>query len=478
MINRILIRIKVVQMLYSYLLTRSDFKVVSEPASASADNKFAFAVYNDLLMMLLELTGHPTSAGARRTTLDIDRKLLKSRVGAALATDSTVRSMIGQGGAHMQVLRPVLSHLSDTVAASSVYSDYRKKRTPALSDEVAMWHTIFKTVIARDEKFLQAIRSVEGFSTVGLESGFELLYRTLDSYRDATDGYAAACNSLERSLDQAYDLYVSCFALIIELTREQQRRIEQAKTKYLATADELNPNMRFVENSFVEQLLKNEQIQDFMAKNAVNWDAEITLINSLLQAITDSALYKDYMSAVSTDYAGDCEFWRDVLRTIVFTSDDFLEALENKSVFWNDDLQIMGTFVLKTIRQAANTANAMTDEGCGVKLLGKFKDDEDARFGGELFVRTVKHREEYRRLIDRFIDNDSWDPERIAFMDIVIMLAAITELVDFPNIPLPVTMNEYVEIANDYSSPKSGQFVNGILFNVVNALRAEGKVFK
>lgn len=484
MINRILIRIKVVQMLYSYLLTRSDFKVITEPRSATADNKFAFAVYNDLLLVLLELTGHGTRPGARKGMLDVDKKLLKSAVGAALAGDDTIKALIANESTDITQLRPSLQHLHDMITASAVYADYRKRRSPSLAEEVSMWLTVLETIVMRDTQFMETLRSVDGFTNVGLEAGIEMLIDTLNSYRDATDGYATACNDLERSLSRAYDLYVACFTLIIELTREQERRIEQAKTKYTATPDELNPNLKFVNNRLVTALENNEQIQEFLSKNPVNWATELSLVNSLLKAITDSQIYRDYMSSDDNDYEHDCDFWRDILRTVVFTSDDFLEVLEDKSVFWNDDLQIIGTFVLKTIRQSSKAYTVSKEDDTTVEpvpeviLLDKFKDEEDARFGGELFVKAVKHRKEYRALIDRFVNNDSWDPERIAFMDIIIMITAITEVVEFPNIPLPVTMNEYVEIANDYSSPKSGQFVNGILFNIVTALKAEGKVFK
>jgi N utilization substance protein B len=178
------------------------------------------------------------------------------------------------------------------------------------------------------------------------------------------------------------------------------------------------------------------------------------------------------MAAPATTYAADCEFWRNIMRNVVFTSDELAEALEEKSVYWNDDLQIIGTFVLKTIKQSANAPED------AIKMLPQYKDEEDSRFGNELFIDSVKNREVYRSYIDSLINVGNWDPERIAFMDIVIMTTAISELINYPAIPLAVTMNEYVEIANTYSAAKSGQFINGILYNVVNKLREEGKINK
>jgi len=472
MINRILIRIKVVQMLYSYLLTRSDFKVYSAPENPSADKRFAYAVYVDLLLMLLEFGGRSARKTSRKSALLVDNKLAKSKVAAAFIADNTVKAMIVDGNSHLDTLYPVLQTLADKIMASSAFTDFKKRRSPSLAQEVAFWRTVFESVVARDKSLLSALRSVEGFSSVGFNSGMQMFLDTLDSYCNASDGYASACNDLQRSLDLAYSLYLSFFGLIVELTREQERRLDAAKNKYLATADDLNPNLRFVNNKFALKLADMPEIQDIINKSPINWSTEITLVNSLLDQIMASDVYKEYMMMPDSDFVADCEFWRELLRSVVFVSDSLVEALENASVFWNDDLQIMGTFVLKSIRQAANNPDA------DFVFLEKYKDDEDAAFGADLFVDVVKNRELYRSYIDKFVNSDSWDPERIAFMDIVIMLTAISELINFPNIPLAVTMNEYVEIANDYSAPKSGQFVNGILFNVVSMLRSEGLVMK
>lgn len=174
----------------------------------------------------------------------------------------------------------------------------------------------------------------------------------------------------------------------------------------------------------------------------------------------------------SANRADDCEFWRNVFKNIILPSDELAEALETKSVYWNDDLDIMGTFVLKTIKRIGGSAEEP------VELLPKYKDEEDSRFGAELFMDAVNNLEEYRSYIDRFINASQWDPERLAFMDGVIMITAIAELLNYPLIPVPVTLNEYIEIANSYSTPRSGQFINGILYSVINYLRSEGKLTK
>ena len=204
----------------------------------------------------------------------------------------------------------------------------------------------------------------------------------------------------------------------------------------------------------------------------MGWTSDFSIIQDLLKEITASQYYADYMEAESTDFELDCEVWRNLLRNVLFRSDALEEAIESESVFWNDDLNIMGTFVLKTIRYA----QSHPDEP--ISLLEKYKDEEDATFGAELFDAAIGHRYEYRELIERFINNQNWEIERIPVMDIVIMITAITELVTYPGIPVAVTMNEYVELANNYSTPKSGQFVNGILHSVATYLKNNNVIYK
>ena len=149
-------------------------------------------------------------------------------------------------------------------------------------------------------------------------------------------------------------------------------------------------------------------------------------------------------------------------------SDALDDALESMSIYWNDDISIVGTFALKTIRRFAQ---AEPDEP--LDFLPPFKDDEDAAFGDELFTHAVKECDRYRAYIDRFISSE-WDIDRLAFMDIVIMISAIAEIVHFQAIPVPVSLNEYIEIANNYSTRRSGPFINGILYSVVKMLADEG----
>ena len=176
------------------------------------------------------------------------------------------------------------------------------------------------------------------------------------------------------------------------------------------------------------------------------------------------------MEAPEDSYENDCEFWKKALKTLICCDEELIELLEQKSLYWNDDLEIITTFVLKTIKQFSE------ENGEEQALLPMFKDDDDAEFAKLLFRNTLLHGEEYRNYIENFIRN--WEIERVAFMDIVIMMVAMSEFYGFPSIPTRVTLNEYIELAKSYSTSKSGQFVNGVLNAIADNLKKEGALTK
>jgi N utilization substance protein B len=473
MINRILIRIKVVQMLYSYLLTRSEFKIDNAPETTSRDKKFGYAVYTDLLLLLLELSDCRVSRSeGRQPAIDVDPKLRANRVGRSLLENDTLKSIILRGNTDIAAFDQYLQKIHDKITSSEVFGDYRKKRKLSLADDVELWITVVKSIIAKEPMVESALRTNPDFTNIGFNLGVKQLVATLESFSDTRVSYLNARKDLQASLDKAYELYNGVFVLMSELTELQEQRIENNKAKYLATAEDLNPNMRFVNNEFVAALRDNQSLQLYLADHPITWNDDPIMMDKVLNKIVASPIYEEYMSAPSTDFEADCDFWRNILKSVVLPADELSDYMEEKSVYWNDDLQIMGTFVLKTIKQFAAAKSA------SVELLPQFKDEEDAKFGVELFDFAVQSREQYRAYIDSFIDSTQWDPERLAFMDIVIMITAIAELIHYPSIPVPVTMNEYIEIANSYSTDKSGQFINGILFSVIRKLSEEGIIAK
>ena len=474
MINRILIRIKVVQILYSYLLSRSEFKIEVAPETTSRDRKFAYAVYLDMMQLLLELSGVKTPIQGRQLPqIAVEKRLASNRVAHALADNDTFKAVVLKASADdINAFAPIMQSLHDKIVASVAFADFKKVRNHQLANDVKMWALVLKTTIAKDRSVEEVMRANPEFTMAGFRRGIDMLVHTLESFNDSRSAYTNARRELEQSLDKAYDLYHAMFALILDLTAEQEMRLETARNKYLATDDELNPDMRFVNGPLVLRLRADEYFCDYIKSHDITWQDQPALLRSLLDSILASEMYRDYMSGDPVSFDGDCAFWRDVLRLIILPSDELADAIEEKSVYWNDDLHIMGTFVLKTLRQFGQGG-----EDAPLTFLPKYKDDEDAEFGDRLFALAVEHREEYRSYIDSFV-NSSWDPDRLAFMDIVLMISAIAEMVNFPAIPIPVSMNEYVEIANMYSTDRSGAFINGTLYSIVNKLKADGKLLK
>ena len=276
---------------------------------------------------------------------------------------------------------------------------------------------------------------------------------------------AEAEKELHHSLAKSYELYHALLQLMVELTDLQAQRIDAARNKYLPTEEDLHPNMRFVENQFIKTLRNNANFVEFRKEKPFLWDAAAPdFLRRTLDAIVASDTYREYMNGPFNDENIDSELWRVLFKTIIAPSDDLTETLENISLYWNEDLNTEATFVLKTIKQ-------FRDGGENVKLLPMYKDEDDKKFASSLLRDTLQNEAKYREYITRFTRN--WEIDRIAFMDVVIMMIAISEILIMPSIPTVVTLNEYIELAKTYSTGQSGVFVNGILDAIVKELKKE-----
>lgn len=289
-------------------------------------------------------------------------------------------------------------------------------------------------------------------------------------YQNGSKNLDSAEKELFFSLSKAYDLYIYLLMLMTATTTYAQKRIDAAKSKLAPKKEELLPNMKFVENKFIAQLEVNKQLTDFAATQKKTWNNNQDFIKELYEKILSSDIYQEYMEKGESDYAEDREFWRKIYKSLVFNNESLDALLEEQSLYWNDDKEIVDTFVLKTIKKFD------AKKGANQALLPEFKDEEDKEFARRLFRRTILNADYYRHLIAENTKN--WDLERIAFMDVVIMQCSLAEILSFPNIPISVTLNEYVELAKLYSTAKSGGFVNGTLDGIVNQLKKEGKLTK
>ena len=289
-------------------------------------------------------------------------------------------------------------------------------------------------------------------------------------YQNGGKNLDTAEKELFFSLSKAYDMYNYLLLLMVEITKQAERKQSAAKSKLLPTAEELYPNTKFVDNRFIAQLEVNSQLLEFSETQKKTWENESEFIKSLCEKIMDTDIYKEYMASETSSYEEDRELWRKLYKRVIFNNDELDQVLEDQSLYWNDDKEIVDTFVLKTIKRFEE------QNGAKQELLPEFKDEEDQDFARRLFRRTILNADYYRHLISENIRN--WDLDRVAFMDVIIMQIALAEILSFPNIPVSVTLNEYLDIAKLYSTPKSAGFINGTLDGIVNMLKKENKLTK
>ena len=289
-------------------------------------------------------------------------------------------------------------------------------------------------------------------------------------YQNGGKNLDTAEKELFFSLSKAYDMYNYLLLLMVEITKQAEKKLNAAKGKLLPTAEELYPNTKFVDNRFIAQLESNQQLLEFSQTQKKTWENESEFVKALCEKIMNTDIYKEYMACETSSYEEDRELWRKLYKRIIFNNEELDQVLEDQSLYWNDDKEIVDTFVLKTIKRFEEK------NGPKQELLPEFKDEEDQDFARRLFRRTILNADYYRHLISENTRN--WELDRVAFMDVVIMQIAVAEILSFPNIPVSVSLNEYVEIAKLYSTPKSGSFINGTLDGIVNTLKAENKLTK
>ena len=271
-------------------------------------------------------------------------------------------------------------------------------------------------------------------------------------------------------LQKSYDLYFYLLLLMVEITDVYEKRVDTKMNKFLPTHDDLNPKMHLIKNRFIQQLRDNRMFVKFLSERPFTWESNSNFVRSTLDKILDSDAYKVYTELEKPTYSDGKEFWRKSFKSFIYRNEELDEILEDESIFWNDDIEIVQSFVLKTIKQFNKS------EGEEQKLLPMFNDDEDKEYAVKLLRETLINEQSYREQITHHAEN--WDFERIAFMDVIIMQIAMAELHSFPSIPINVTLNEYIDIAKSYSTPKSSTFINGILDAIVNELKKDKTFFK
>ncbi len=294
--------------------------------------------------------------------------------------------------------------------------------------------------------------------------------QTIYSYYQGEGELKGAQKELAMSIDRSYDLYFYLLQLCVEVADYCDRQQEAAKLKYMATLSELNPNKKFVHNKLIEQLRINETLQSYLVARGLSWAQLQHVVKSVFNDLSLSDTYKAYMADKEESYAKDKAIVAYLIEHVILENSDFFDALEEQSVYWIDTVEFFAGMALRTIDRYK------ASHGADAKMLPKYKNDEDAQFADQLLLKAVASGDRYRELISENADN--WDLERIALLDILLIQVALAEVEQFPEIPLRVTFNEYIEIAKNYSTEKSPLFINGVLDKIVQKLRDSGDVIK
>ena len=274
------------------------------------------------------------------------------------------------------------------------------------------------------------------------------------------------------SLKKVYELYITFLSAFNEIKVLAEEKIENAKTKNRPTEDDLNPNLKFVNNRAFALLNKNSQLQKDISNMNVMWstDGAFTVISQIYQEIKKSHEYQAYMNSGADSFGEDKNFLISIFKENIVNNELLHDVLEDNSIFWNDDLDIVAIATIKTIEN-------LSENDSGFETLTPlFKDEDDETYAKLLFRNAILKDAECQKLIGAQTKN--WDVDRLAKTDVILMNMAIVEALDFPSIPVKVTMNEYIEISKFYSTPKSKGFINGILDKIFNQLKSDGKINK
>jgi transcription antitermination protein NusB len=277
--------------------------------------------------------------------------------------------------------------------------------------------------------------------------------------------------NLDTNIDKIYSLYIELLNILPELRSVALKKIEDDKAKRLPSESDLNPNLKFVDNNLLVMLSQSESLRSVSENKKVNWKGtdKQEFIRNLMASIRKEQYFQDYMNGDLDD--DDIQFVRHIFKTFIVNSEAIQDYYEERSIFWLDDLDLAATMGLKSIKNLGETKKDET------LILDLFKDQNDEEeFYTELFYKTLEQRDETSKIIDNHADN--WEFDRIAVMDILIMQMALTELMEFSSIPKKVTLNEYIDLAKCYSTPKSGPFINGVLDKAIQDLEKQKKINK
>jgi transcription antitermination protein NusB len=284
--------------------------------------------------------------------------------------------------------------------------------------------------------------------------------------RREDDNMAQAEKELVFSIEKTYDLYHYLLLLVLEIADIASEKIDQALQKRMPAPEDLNPKRRFIDNQVIEQLRNNKAYNDYITSRKLSWINYPHIPRLMYNKMIAWDKYEDYMSSDVNSYTIDKKFIVNLITKLFAESEDLESNFEEQSIYWNDDTEYVTVMIEKTLKKFKS------DNGENAEMMPLYKNKDDEDFVRVLFRKAILYTKQCSELIDKNTTN--WEVERIALMDILVMQLAITEILEFPEIPVKVTLNEYIEIAKYYCTPKSSTFVNGILDNIVKEIREQG----
>ena len=287
--------------------------------------------------------------------------------------------------------------------------------------------------------------------------------------KSESDSLMASEKTLITSIDKTYDLYFQMLSLVVELAHYAEQRQQAAMQKKLPTYEDLNPNRKFIENSVIRLIADSDSVNDYLAAHKLSWNQNPELIKMLYNQLEQTPYFKKYMSSEERSFREDLAIITDFYTNELEECEMLEDVLDEQSLLWNDDLGFALVMVTRTLSNMRHSHKE-------VKVLPKFKSEEDLEYATGLFENAAVNFDSHLETIEQYTRN--WDIERIAFMDNVIMVTALAELVSCPSIPVKVTLDEYIEIAKFYSTQSSSTFINGVLDKVTISLTESGKINK
>ncbi|WP_026705631.1 transcription antitermination factor NusB [Flavobacterium soli] len=271
------------------------------------------------------------------------------------------------------------------------------------------------------------------------------------------------------SVENIQDLYLIMLSSLIEIKKTEEVFLDKSSKKHLVTPEERNPNKKFINNQVIELLSESNSLSIALENRKINnWELADEYIQILLQEIKNSDFYSNYMTNRVNNFEEDKQFVVDIFTEIIVPNEKLYEYLEDNKLTWIDDIPLVNTEIIKQLKAIK--------ENSEIKIPKLYKDADDKDFVKDLFRKTVLNEGAFAK---EYMDKTpNWDTERIAELDTIILKMAICEFLKFPSIPVKVTMNEYLELAKEYSTPKSSIFINGILDNLVKEFQADNKLNK